>query len=36
MQLEEGDLILTATDGMFDNVHTKDIIEVVNSIEEIT
>lgn len=29
MNLEEGDVIITATDGLFDNLYEKEIVSIV-------
>lgn len=29
MNLEEGDVVITATDGLFDNLYEKEIVSIV-------
>lgn len=31
MNLEEGDVVITATDGLFDNLYEKEIVSIVCS-----
>ena len=35
MRVREGDLIIAATDGLFDNVFLKDILEIIKRFTKI-